>query len=259
MNEDRNLHPPGLARLSLWNKRQIKEQAPRSRCGHFLPLRMGPKPLRAGWSPPEGPWPRGWGRDSPLVGAGLAAGGRAGSPDHAPQRPRPVGGPSPPISGPGCPPCRVRSDLAAAQPGAGGPEERREEGGAAGGGRGGASAAPGAISNEPRGTGAPEDPSPLLPLPTAHLVPGKITGKSVAPGTPDPDLSQVEVLCLHRLGATWLSLPRGWSKGISVESGSLLGAFLAPALGPQRPQSHVPAPHPCSILSTPQGDCIFFF
>ena len=59
-------------------------------------------------------------------------------------------------------------------------------------------------------------------------------------------------------GATWLSLSRGWSKGISVESGSLLGAFLATALGPQRPQSQVPAPHPCSILSTPQGDCIFF-
>ena len=205
MNEDCNLHPPGLARLSLWNKRQIKEQAPRSRCGHFPLLRMGPRPLRAG-APPKslgladgGGARRGWGRGLPQVG------GR-GSPGHAPQRPRPAGGPSPPISEPGCPPCRVRTDLAAAQPGAEGPEERREEGGAAGGGGGGASAAPGAVSNEPRGTGAPEDPSPLLPLPTAHLVPGKITGKSAAPGTPDPDLSQVEVLCLHRLGGH-LALP----------------------------------------------------
>lgn len=141
------------------------------------------------------------------MGAGLAAGGGGRvvlvTP---PQRPRPAGGPSPPISRPGCRPCRVCSDLAAAQPGAGGPEEQREEGGAAGEGRGGASAAPGSVSNEPRGTGAPEDPSPLLSLPTAHLVPGKGTGKSAAPWAPDPDLSQVEVLCRHRLGGH-LALP----------------------------------------------------
>ena len=121
MNEDHNLHPPGLARLSLWSKRQIKEQAPRSRCGHFLLLRMGRRPLRA---------------RAPAKGLGLADGGGARRGwagvimTTPPQRPRPSGGPSPPISGPGCPPRPVRSDLAAAQPGAGGPEEQREEGGA---------------------------------------------------------------------------------------------------------------------------------
>lgn len=136
MNEDRNLHPPGLARLSLWNKRQIKEQAPRSRCGHFLPLRMGPKPLRAGWSPPEGPWPRGWGRDSPLVGAGLAAGGRAGSPDHAPRGPARWEAPPRPSAGQGARPAGFAPTLLLRSPGrearrsGGRREERREEGGA---------------------------------------------------------------------------------------------------------------------------------
>lgn len=136
-------------------------------------------------------------------------------------------------------------------------EEQREEGGAAGG-RGAGERSAGLDLKPGRRNGAPEDPSPLLSL-LARLVPGKGTGKSAAPWAPDPDLSQVEVLCRHRLGATWLSLSRGWSKGISVESGSLLGAFLAPALGPQRPQSQVPAPIPAASFPHRKGDCIFFF
>lgn len=121
------------------------------------------------------------------VGAGLAADGR-GNPDHAPIEAPPSGRPLPAHKRAWvpAPPGLFRPCCGAA--GGGRP------GGAAGGGRGGASAAPGAVSNEPRGTGAPEDPSPLFPLPTAHLVPGKGTGKSAALGTPDPDLSQVEVL-----------------------------------------------------------------
>lgn len=76
----------------------------------------------------------------------------------------PSGGPSPPISGPGCRPCWLTRPCCGA---ARGREARRSKGrGRSGGeGEGRESAAPGSVSNEPRGTGAPEDPARCSPSP----------------------------------------------------------------------------------------------
>lgn len=135
-----------------------------------------------------------WGRGSWQVGGRLVL---------AP----PSGGPAPP----GC-------DLAAAQPG-------REAGKSCQ--RSGASSVPGAVSNEQRGAGCPDDPSPLRPLPTAHLVPGKATGKSAAPGTPCPGPSQAGVTSGAQAGGRSGAPCSGGAVGRSLQ-----GAFLEPSLRP---------------------------
>lgn len=102
----------------------------------------------------------------------------------------------------------------------------REEGAA------GAAERQDAVSNEPHGICAPEDPSQLCPLPTTHLVPGKVTSKSAVPGIPDPGPSQVQVpVSAQSGGGSGIPCPWG-GVGILAEDGSLLGDFLAPAVVP---------------------------
>ena len=147
-------------------------------------------------------------------------------------------------------PAPLCSDLAAAQPGW---EVGRSSG------RSGARAAPGAVSNELRATCAPDDPSPLRPLPTVHLVPGKVTGKSAAPGTAEQVVLRPGCQAGHRLGASG-SPCLGGGLGITIEGGSLLGAFSPPPLSPGalscRSQPPIPA---AASFPRPQGQCCFFF
>lgn len=169
-----------------------------------------------------------------------------------PRRPRPPGGPALPVSWPVCPPPLLRPCCCAAAGGG-------RPGGAAGGGRGGrggASGAPGAVSNEPRGARAPEDPSPLRPLPTAHLVPGKLTGKSAGPGTPDPGLSQVEVPDRAQAGGTFGSPCLGDGVGISVEGGRLPGP---PSWYPSTRSRRSQPPIPAASFPRRRENVAFFF
>lgn len=174
--------------------------------------------------------------------------GRASS-GSAPRGPAPPGRPRP-TRQLAWAPAPLCSDLAAAQPGW---EAGRSSG------RSGASAAPGAVSNELRGTCAPDDPSPLRPLPTVHLVPGKVTGKSAAPGTPEQVVLRPGCQAGHRLGASG-SPCLGGGLGITIEGGSLLGAFSPPPLSPGALSCRSQLPHRCSsILSTPAGPMLLFF
>ena len=132
----------------------------------------------------------GRGRGSSQVGGRLA---------RAPPR---RGGPAPPVSWPGRPP-RSAPTL-----------PRRRRGGRRGGSAGGAERAQRRAQPPVScGTRAPEDPSPLRPLPTAHLVSGKVTGKSAASRTPEQVLPRPGCQAPHRLGASGSPCPRGRHHG----------------------------------------------